>query len=802
MGYTEVMVSVRQLVEFILRSGDIDASAGSLAEIDAMQKGSRMHKKLQKAAGPTYRAEVVLKHSSKIDDDLIITVAGRADGIITEMVLDNDSDGIFGAHEVVTIDEIKGTYQNIGHITEPVPVHLAQAMCYAYFYACQESLSRIGVQVTYAHLEKDQVVRFREEKTFQELEVWYTELVMKYAMWIKWQLAWQEKRNASILDATFPYDYRDGQKKMVAGIYQTILRGKRLFAMAPTGTGKTMASIYPSLKAMGERKADKLFYLTAKTIARTVAESAFKLLQSRGMSVKFITLTAKDKICIFDEAACDPQTCPRAKGHFDRVNEAIFDLIDHENEITRECIERYAEKHQVCPFEFQLDVSMWTDAVICDYNYAFDPDVALKRYFAEGTGSWLFLVDEAHNLVDRAREMYSGQLSYLDFKMMSAEVKGIDRSLSGYLGRCLNLMKAMRDESDEPCELIESAAPLIVLLTNAFERLTKLLKGEAPAAARQKLTDLFFEIRSFIAAFDRSDARYQTYLIRQNGNLFIRIRCIDPSKDLGERLKLAVSTVFFSATLLPVHYYKEMLSDTHEEDFDLYVTSPFDPDNQLVLAAGDVSTRYSRRGPSEYSRIAEYIRRIIRARHGNYMIFFPSYKVMTEVFDIFTQKELSLAGHGLKIVMQESEMDEAARQSFLEAFESGSSDSVIGFCVLGGIFAEGIDLKEDRLIGVIVVGTGLPQVGPERDLLKQYFDEKADGRGFEYAYLYPGMNKVLQAGGRVIRTEQDKGVIALLDERFNYRQYRQLFPKEWEKYEKTSLDDVADRVQLFWTENT
>lgn len=802
MGCREVLVSVRQLVEFILRSGDIDASSGSLAEIDAMQKGSRMHRKLQKAAGPSYKAEVVLKHTTRIDDSLSITVAGRADGIITEMVMDNDASGLFGVHEVVTVDEIKGTYQNIGHITEPVPVHLAQAMCYAFFYAGQEELDRIGVQVTYAHLEKDQVARFREEKTFQELTVWYTELIMKYAMWIKWQLAWYDKRNASITEATFPFPYREGQKKMVAGIYQTILRGKRLFAMAPTGTGKTMASIYPSLKAMGEGKADKLFYLTAKTIARTVAENAFILLQSRGMAVKFITLTARDKICIFDEAACSPDTCPRAKGHFDRVNEAIFDLIDHEDEITRECIERYAEKHQVCPFEFQLDVSMWTDAVICDYNYAFDPDVALKRYFAEGSGSWLFLVDEAHNLVDRAREMYSGELSYLDFKVMAGEVRGIDRSLSGYLNRCLKLLKAMRDESDEPCELIDSAAPLIVLLTNAHERLTKLLKGEAPAAARQKLTDLFFEIRSFIAAYDRSDSRYQTYLIRQGHNLTVRIRCIDPSNDLGERLKLAQSTVFFSATLLPVHYYKEMLSDTHAEDFDLYVESPFDPDNQLILTAGDVSTRYTRRGPEEYGKIAEYIRQIIRARHGNYMIFFPSYKVMTEVFDIFTQRELSLAGHGLKIVIQESEMDEAARQAFLDAFEEGSAESVIGFCVLGGIFAEGIDLKEDRLIGVIIVGTGLPQVGPERELLKQYFDEKADGRGFEYAYLYPGMNKVLQAGGRVIRTEQDKGVIALLDERFNYRQYRQLFPKEWEKNEKTVLKDAAEKVQLFWTKKT
>ncbi len=800
MTHRNVAVSVRQLVEFILRSGDIDASAGGLAEMDAMQQGSRMHRKLQKAAGPAYKAEVALKHTTVIDDDLSVTVSGRADGIITETVLGNDADGVFGAHDVITIDEIKGTYKNIGHIDEPVPVHLAQAMCYAYFYACEENLSVVQVQVTYAHLEKDQVRRFKEEKTFQELEVWYTELIMKYAMWIRWQLAWWEKRNTSIGRATFPFEYREGQKKLVAGIYQTIMRGKRLFAMAPTGTGKTMAAVYPALQALSGGKADKLFYLTAKTIARTVAENALILLQDKGMSVKFVTLTAKDKICIFDEAVCDPGTCPRAKGHFDRVNEAIYDLIDHEDRITRECIEAYADKHQVCPFEFQLDVSMWADAVICDYNYAFDPNVALKRYFAEGSGAWLFLVDEAHNLVERAREMYSAQLSYLSFKAMAGEVKGVDRTLSGYLNRCLKLMKTMRDESDERCQVIESAAPMLVLLTSTQERLTKLLKGEAPAEARIALTDLFFGIRDFISAYDRSDSRYQTYLLRSNHDLIIRIRCVDPSKDLGERLKLAQSTVFFSATLLPVHYYKEMLSDTHEDDFDLYVDSPFDKANQLVITASDVSTRYTRRGPEEYGRIADYIRRIIRARHGNYMIFFPSYQVMSQVFDIFTERELTLAGNGLKIVMQESEMNEQARQDFLDAFEADTRQAVIGFCVLGGIFAEGIDLKEDRLIGVIVVGTGLPQVGDERELLRRYFDEKSDGRGFEYAYLYPGMNKVLQAGGRVIRTEHDKGVIALLDERFNYRQYRQLFPREWEDSEKTDLKHVAEKVQTFWTE--
>jgi Rad3-related DNA helicase len=315
------------------------------------------------------------------------------------------------------------------------------------------------------------------------------------------------------------------------------------------------------------------------------------------------------------------------------------------------------------------------------------------------------------------------------------------------------------------------------------------------------LTDLYFDVRGFIHAYDRSDDRYLTYLLREEQSLTVKIFCIDPSRDIGEHLATGRSAIFFSATLLPVQYYKEMLSDTAEEDYDLYVDSPFDISNRLLVAACDVSTKYTRRNRKEYEKIALYIRDIIRGRHGNYMIFFPSYQLMKDVFDVFTEMELVKAGHGLHVVMQETGMQEEKRQEFLEQFQTQSRHSTIGFCVMGGIFSEGIDLKEDRLIGAVIVGTGLPQVGPERELLSRYFNEKC-GMGFEYAYLYPGMNKVLQAGGRVIRTENDKGVIALLDERFNYQQYRQIFPREWQDCKKTHLFDIRQQVEDFWTEKT
>lgn len=796
-----VTVSVRRLVEFILRTGDIDRAAGSLAEMDAMQQGSRMHRKLQKDAGPSYKAEVSMKHTTVIDASLSVTVEGRADGVITESEMAADETGVLSMRDVVTIDEIKGTFSDIRYITEPVPVHMAQAMCYAYFYALQENLTDIQVQMTYVNLETGRVRRFVEKKAREELAVWYRELIEKFATWAKWQIAWVETRNLSIQACSFPFSYRDSQRKLVSGIYQTIVRRRRLFVEAPTGTGKTIAAIYPSVQAVGAGLGEKIFYLTAKTIARTVAESTFSILQDKGLAMKVITLTARDKICIFDEAVCNPDFCPRAKGHYDRVNEAVFDLINHEERINRECLAEYAERYNVCPFEMQLDAALWVDAVICDYNYVFDPDIALKRFFSERSGDYLFLIDEAHNLVERAREMYSAVLQLDDLKKAARGLKGINRKLSERLSKCIRAMDAFKDASGAEWELLGNIGALLVHLNKLMESMTELLKKDLKSDQRELMTDLFFTVRRFINTFDRSDDRYLTYGLRQEQSFSIKIFCVEPSKDIGEHLAVGRSAVFFSATLLPVQYYKEMLSDTADEDYDLYVDSPFDPANCLLVAADDVSTKYSRRGQKEYERIAEYIRYIIRGKHGNYMIFFPSYQLMKDVFDIFTEMELVKAGHGLHIVMQEAAMDEGKRQAFLDEFQACPTKSVIGFCVMGGIFSEGIDLKEDRLIGAIIVGTGLPQVGCERELLNQYFNEKC-GRGFDYAYLYPGMNKVLQAGGRVIRTENDKGVIALLDERFNYQQYRRIFPREWQNCSRTKLSTISQCIEQFWTEKT
>lgn len=788
----EVRVSVRNLVEFILRNGDIDQKSGAISDVDAMQAGSRAHRKLQKQSGSNYHAEVALKRSVSVDEMLDVLVEGRADGIIKNPLDERD----------IMIDEIKGTFTKLEKFEEPDLLHVAQVDCYACIYAKQHNLETIKVRVTYIHLETEKVKVFEYDRKTEELEQWFLNLVSQYAKWAKWEISWKELRNASIQTTTFPFEYRQSQKRMMNGVFRSIEEGKNIFIQAPTGTGKTLGTLFPAIKAMGNGKSNRIFYLTAKTITRTVAEESGELLRKQGLRMKFITLTAKEKICPLDECVCQPEYCERAKGHFDRVNDAIFDVINHEDKIDRECISVYAEKYQVCPFEYQLDISLWCDTIICDYNYVFDPVVYLKRFFADPMANMLFLVDEAHNLVDRAREMYSAVLYRREFRDVYRRLKNIQPKLARKVHKCGQFLKdyeEMRKSTGGSYAEVSEVGSFVLSLMRMISDMEDYLKEDLERDLRECVTELYFNARRFVNTYDLLDDKYLIYTEGEGQDTMIRLFCVDPSGNLSERIGMSRSTVFFSATLLPVQYYKDLLSKNPEEDYEMYVESPFSTENRLVFTARDVSSRYTARNVEQYERIAEYIRKIIRGKNGNYLVFCPSYQFMDEVYQIFTDHELQKAGNGLKVYRQESNMDEDERQAFLEHFKESPHETTLGFCVLGGIFSEGIDLKADRLIGAIVIGTGLPGVGSDRELLKSYFDEKS-GQGFDYAYLFPGMNKVLQAGGRVIRSESDQGVIALLDERFNYTSYRRLFPREWLPYDKLDIGSVEEKVEKFWTE--
>ena len=915
----EIITSVRSLVEFILRSGDIDNRKAAAPE-NAMQEGGRIHRMLQRRMGADYHAEVTLKysyHTPKYD----ILVEGRADGIIdgqlakriikevpvcfeeregkrekagrrdkieraaeaeevikvkgeaakgdietvieTENVSGNDVTGGTGAEisqdqypdrigDTVVIDEIKGTYADVSRMKAPVMVHLAQAKCYAYIYAKQNSLPFIRVRMTYCNIETEELQYFFRDYRLQDLEKWFEGLMKSYQKWADYEVEWKEKRQQSIRQIDFPFPYREGQKELITYVYQTLYHKRKLFIEAPTGVGKTLSTVFPSVKAVGEGMAEKLFYLTAKTITRTVAEEAFSILRERGLLFKTVILTARDKICFLEEAECNPVACPYAKGHFDRINDAVYDMLTHEVSFTRELIEAYAQKHRVCPFEMCLDMSLFADGVICDYNYVFDPHVYLKRFFAEGAGrEYIFLVDEAHNLVDRGREMYSAELRKEDFLELKKEVRIYDKKMGSLLERCNRQLLTYKKEC-ETYKVLESIDPFILAVNKLAAQMERFLEDHDDSPVRKAVLEFYFEISHFLLIYDKLDDKYVMYdEMQDDGSFLLKLFCVDPSGNLEECMMRASSSTLLSATFLPLQYNQSLLGG-EKDDSEVYAASVFSPKKRGLFIGSDITSKYTRRGPGEYFRAASYIKEITAQKKGNYLIFFPSHAFLKQVYEVyleaFYEEEREIC------ILQETRMGEKEREDFLRKFsrleessgeenfteenlaeeilteeilteknliieeelmgedliraaepvklediqnQSADSRSLLGFCVLGGIFSEGIDLKQDRLIGAVIVGTGLPQVCNEREIIRRYFDKQSEN-GFDYAYQYPGMNKVLQAAGRVIRTVDDIGIVALLDERFLQRSYQRMFPREWKDYQVTTCNHAAFHVGEFW----
>lgn len=781
-----IRISVRNLVEFILREGDIDNRTGGGQDPENMQMGSRIHRKIQRQMGSDYQAEVPLK-TEIVCDGFTLKIEGRADGLIH-------------TKEQVMVDEIKGVLRELDRVQEPAGIHLAQAKCYASMVAEQEGVDEIGVQMTYCQMETEEVKRFQYSYRSNELKVWFDEVIRQYEKWAKFQIEWRKARNASIKGIEFPFPYRKGQRDLAVSVYRTILRKKKLFIQAPTGVGKTISTVFPAVKAVGEELGEKIFYLTAKTITRTVAEQAFETLREQNLKFKVITLTAKEKICFCEETSCNPDDCPYAKGHFDRVNDAVYELLMQEDVMSREVLEAQARKHKVCPFEMALDVSTWVDGVICDYNYVFDPDARLRRFFAEGgAGGYLFLIDEAHNLVERGRQMYSAELCKEDFLAVKKLVKGEAPRFAKRLETCNKILLAMKKEC-ENYKVLDNISHFGIQLMNVLSETDRYLEECVDKEVRETVLDFYFQVRSFLNIYDGLDENYVVYTeYQENGRFVLKLFCVNPAANLQKCLDKGNSAVFFSATLLPIQYYKRLLS-TEKDNYAVYIDSSFDTKKRLLMNGVDVSTRYAMRSREMYQRYATYIFRVVKAKMGNYLIFFPSYRFMEDVYQEFTQL-LASDEEEMELVIQQKHMDEEERENFLRAFEMGREKSLIGFGVLGGIFSEGIDLTNEKLIGTLIIGTGLPQVCNEREILKSYFDQKGL-YGFDYAYRYPGMNKVLQAAGRVIRTEDDRGVILLLDERFQREKGKEIFPKEWADCERCRLDIVEEKIRLFWEKQT
>ncbi|QJD85377.1 ATP-dependent DNA helicase [Cohnella herbarum] len=754
-----IALSVRGLVEYVFRGGSLDSGFRTWS---TLAEGTKAHQKIQKQYGESDRKEVYV--SAEIPyEELLFVVDGRCDGLLV------------GEDGGITIDEIKSTARDVGAMTaeDSYPVHWAQAKFYAYMFAKDKGLDRIRVRLTYVQVDTEEQRRFEQEVGMEELERYVTDIVQSYAPYARLLERNRESRDISIAGLPFPFpQYREGQRKLVGSVYKSIDEGRKLFAKAPTGIGKTISTLYPTIKAIGLGKVQHLFYLTARTITRLAAEDALSLMKAQGLHLRSVTITAKDKICFQDEVDCRPDKCPYADGYYDRINGAILDLLGNETLMNREVIEKYARKHSVCPFEMSLDAAYGADAVICDYNYVFDPRVSLKRMTGEHKHQTVLLVDEAHNLIDRAREMYSAALDKRNFMELEREFKGVRKEIHA-AAKAINkwFIACKKQGNGQVIVTKEKPDELLELVEEFTVQAERELAGSGSDMGNATLLETYFDAMSFIRIGKLYDDSYITYTEMTRNDVRLKMFCLNPAYLLRQMGKGFRSHVFFSATLSPLNYFMDMLG-AEEEDYSVTLGSPFAKE-QWEVSIVPLSTRYADRERTK-ARLVNELRRLTMERRGNYLIFFPSYEYMNGVYGEF----VAANEETLPTLLQTPDMSEEERERFLAAFSPDNDRTLIGFAVMGGIFSEGIDLVGDRLSGVAVVGVGMPQIGLERNLIKGYFDE--EGRnGFDYAYVYPGINKVLQAGGRLIRSDKDRGVLALIDDRYTQPQYSRLLPEEW-----------------------
>lgn len=707
---TTIKVSVRTLVEFVLKQGDLQpGSIGASRAQDAI----KAHQYVQKTSGAEYMPEVTLRYiyanpkaqlASDLSEDHGLEITGRADGIIKK-----DSGEC--------IDEIKTTSLDLSLIEESFSeLHWAQAQCYAFMYAVQEGLEMLEIQLTYFQLDTAHIKRFSRSFSLTELSKFFFSLAERYLTWAIKLQKWSETRDTSIRVMQFPFGtYRPGQRELAVAVYQTIKQSQKLFAQAPTGIGKTLGTLFPALKAMAEGLTVQIFYLTAKTITRTVAEKTQTDLQKQGLEIKRLTLTAKRKLCFLPEASCQPQDCPFARGYYDRMRAAVEDMFGEEA-WTRQVIEAFAHKYSICPFEFSLEMANWADVVICDYNYVFDPRVYLRRFFLDG-GEYTFLVDEAHNLVDRARDMFSAELgkeSWLRFKRLT---KDDDPRLTKSVNKVNSVLVKEKKRCTEvggSGKIVEKELP--AKLNQALHNFVKeaerfLKKNDQTVLWREQLVEHYFLALSFIRTAESYDERYVTYMQPTRDDFRVKLFCLDPSGRLKEALGRGRAAVLFSATLSPMDYFMKVLGG-EETSYKLKLTSPFPTGNLCLLLNDRISTKYKQRAAT-YDLVAEAISAAVLHKDGNYLVYFPSYDYLQQVYLQFRAQNQPIS-----VICQTPGMAEEEREGFLAAFASNPEHTLIGFALMGGIFGEGIDLIGDRLSGVIVVGVGLPQIGMERDIIR------------------------------------------------------------------------------------
>lgn len=759
----KVRVSVRNLVEFVMMSGSIEMGAGG-AHI--LEEGTKTHQHLQQNREENYEREVTLSQEFE-RNGYIVTVHGRCDGLIFN-------------HNRATIEEIKSTSRALNTICEEDhPTYWAQAKVYAYIYAMQNNLEQIDIHLVYASRKSSETITFHQTYSIQQLAVFIEELLLDFLAFQTILFTHRFNRQESIPPLSFPFPaYRKGQRDLVKAVYKTITEQKRLFAKAATGIGKTISTIFPTVKAIGEGKAERILYVTAKTITRQVAEEAFQMLNKQGLVWRTVTITAKDKVCFQEKVNCSKEECPFADGYYDRLKEGLKDILTSKQNIDRATLELYAKKHLLCPFEFSLDVALHADAVICDYNYFFDPRVKMQRW-SEHHKDTVLLIDEAHNLVDRARGMFSASISKSAFLEASRALKGKNQELYEKTKAVNDLLLQWKKEliqkkqfhfHESPKHVVYEVEEFINLGDRWLSTPGNYLEEYYPL-----VKDLFYEAQAFSRVAKEYDDHFRTVVFVHKSEVLVKLLCLDPSRLIQSATKKTKATILFSATLHPLGYFQTVLGG-EAVDYFQDIPSPFD-EKKVEVIVSPISTKYKDRNAST-EKIISVIEENLHKRPGNYLVFFPSYEYLSLVLEQYHE---IVRQDDIELLVQVQPMNEDERELFLQKFQPNSTGTRIGFAVLGGIFAEGVDLRGDRLNGVCIIGVGMPKLSEEQNLIKEYYSSQSYN-GFDFAYVIPGMNKVQQAGGRLIRSEDDEGTIILIDDRYLSSKYRNLLPGEWRNF--------------------
>lgn len=767
-----IKITAKSIVEFLYSGGDL---SGEFQSNKRALEGTEAHQHLQAKYKEEDKKEVSVETLFDVDN-YSFHITGRMDGLLLE-------------DKKLIIEEIKSTKVDLSLMEiDTRPEHLMQAKMYAYMYLIKNNLRSINVRLTYITVAEFKTKSFNKRYNKTQLTNFFESTLVKYVEWLKIYDAHQDSKISSIEGLNFPFDeYREGQYNFMGAIYQALITKDILYSSAPTGIGKTVASLFSALKTI-KNPLEKIFYLTAKNAGKAIVVDTVELLKESGLKCKTTVINSKETMCLMDKVDCDPEICPYSKGYFNREREAVNDIFVHTDVFTKPLITDYAKYHNICPHEFSLTLSNYSDIVVCDYNYAFDPRVHLIRYFDDDYFSPKLLVDEAHNLIDRTRSMYSAKLNLdtlISLRKVTSKVKPSPKT---HINKLIKYIEEYSEEIELDKTIFyyqnEIDYELLSLVEKIILKLDRLLSENKKIVNRDKILDGYFELTQFNRIADFYNSNYRYIFEKNYDSISVSLSCLDASEFILDIIKKRVSGIaFFSATLSPVDYYAKLI--TAGVGKSKKIPSPFKQENLGVFVVDNISTRYRDR-PKSIPGVIDTIYNMISGKVGNYIVFFPSYQYLNMVLDEFSNDDY-------EIFVQERSMRFNDRKSTLDSFTKVGQKTKIAFFVLGGSFSEGIDYIGDMLSGVLIVGVALPQFNKYNQLLSSHFDD-VFGEGFDYAYTYPGMNKVIQAVGRVIRTENDRGIAILIDDRYTNYKYLGLYPKNWSHYKIVNDQDKLEHL--------